>query len=112
MHTDDSTLPTTMKFASSATLLLAAALSTLCAAQTTVISQASIKPMIVKPGGLVTVTQQFVFSKDFRRILSSDGSSSFTIEVSNAARVHLLHQILIPSSLSPLSAGLVMTIPS
>lgn len=73
-----------MKFASSATLLLAAALSTLSAAQD-VISQISVKPMIVKPGGLVTVSQQLVFSEDFRRKLEVSASShEFYISVSSA----------------------------
>ena len=52
-----------MKFAASATLLMAA-LSTLSAAQD-FISQTTAKPMIVKPGGLVTVSTQLVFSEDF-----------------------------------------------
>lgn len=40
--------------------------------------------MIVKPGGLVTVTQQLVFDEDFRRKLEGHESSDFLIEVSNA----------------------------
>jgi hypothetical protein len=80
-HTDHST--TKMKFASSATLLLAAALSTLSAAQN-VIAQASAKPMIVKPGGLVTVSVETVFSEDFRRKLISESDSDFIVAVSDA----------------------------
>jgi len=72
-----------MKFAASATLLLAAALSTLSAAQTTFISQASIKPMMVKPGGLVTVSLEVVFTEDFRRRLEED-EEPFYIGVSSA----------------------------
>jgi hypothetical protein len=67
-----------MKFASSATLLLAAALSTLSAAQTTFIT-----PMIVKPGGLVTVSLEVVFTENFRRRLEID-EDNFYIGVNSA----------------------------
>jgi len=77
-----------MKLASSATLLLAAALSTLSAAQD-VIAQASAKPMIVKPGGLVTVSLEVVFSEDFRRKLQSNDTHEFLIGVSDARQSKL-----------------------
>jgi hypothetical protein len=70
-----------MKFASSATLLLVAALSTLSAAQD-VITQASVKPMIVKPGGLVTVTYELVGFDDTRRSLEE--AYTFRVGVSSA----------------------------
>jgi len=72
-----------MKLASSATLLLAAVLSTLSAAQD-VIAQASAKPMIVKPGGLVTVSLEVVFPEDFGRKLESNDTHEFHIFVSDA----------------------------
>jgi hypothetical protein len=70
-----------MKFASSVTLFLAAALTTLSAAQEPIF-QASAKPMIVKPGGLVSVSVQMV-SDDMRRRLEG-GEKYEYIEVSGA----------------------------
>jgi hypothetical protein len=71
-----------MKFASSATLLLAVALSTLSAAQNA-IAQASAKPMIVKPGGLVTVSLEWVYTEDSPRNMVSE-TVNYLVFVSSA----------------------------